>query len=327
MLWWSGHRPTDILGVCSPPSRRVAALRPRFAGLSALTAAPRTLVRTGSYRTMPNLDPLHVVVDDPSRICRFSMAVDNRAALRRRAGRRAPDRSAHRRADPARDAGEGPSPLEHLETPALGPLPSGQRRRRRAAACAQTGANPISAADAGGSPPRPPRPRPPPQPGGSRTTAARPGTRRAGPPTERTGPLLRVSDPRRRERQERPHERHPDMEDERQRHDQRRAPPREPEAEVQPQRAAAHDRPRTARPTRSPDAPMPARSSPREHGTPGADARHGDAAVGADLHHRVGPQDEQAALDFAVARTVRAGSKGSAAGDASMSSVRSMRGV
>ncbi len=32
MLWWPGHRPTDILGVCSAPSRRVAALRPRFAG-------------------------------------------------------------------------------------------------------------------------------------------------------------------------------------------------------------------------------------------------------------------------------------------------------
>ena len=27
MLWWPGHRPTDILGVCSPPSRRVATLR------------------------------------------------------------------------------------------------------------------------------------------------------------------------------------------------------------------------------------------------------------------------------------------------------------
>ncbi len=30
------------LRLCSPPSRRVAALRPRFAGLTALTAAPRT---------------------------------------------------------------------------------------------------------------------------------------------------------------------------------------------------------------------------------------------------------------------------------------------
>ena len=42
-----------------------------------MTTAPRTLVQTGSYRTMPNLDPLHVVVDDLSRSCRFSMVVDN----------------------------------------------------------------------------------------------------------------------------------------------------------------------------------------------------------------------------------------------------------
>ena len=47
MLWWPGHRPTDSFGVCSPPSRRVASLRPRFAGLAAWTAAPRTPVQTG----------------------------------------------------------------------------------------------------------------------------------------------------------------------------------------------------------------------------------------------------------------------------------------
>ena len=40
--------------------------------------APRTLVQTGSYRTMPNLDPLHVVVDDLLRICQFSMVVNIR---------------------------------------------------------------------------------------------------------------------------------------------------------------------------------------------------------------------------------------------------------
>ena len=34
-------RSRDSLPLCSPPSRRVAALRPRFAGLTALTAAPR----------------------------------------------------------------------------------------------------------------------------------------------------------------------------------------------------------------------------------------------------------------------------------------------
>ena len=32
---------------------------------------------------MPNLDPLHVVVDDLSRICQFSMAVDTRPSLPR----------------------------------------------------------------------------------------------------------------------------------------------------------------------------------------------------------------------------------------------------
>ena len=36
------HRQTDSDGVCSPASRRVATLRPRFAGLATLTPAPRT---------------------------------------------------------------------------------------------------------------------------------------------------------------------------------------------------------------------------------------------------------------------------------------------
>ena len=36
------HRQTDSVGVCSPASRRVATLRPRFAGLATLTPAPRT---------------------------------------------------------------------------------------------------------------------------------------------------------------------------------------------------------------------------------------------------------------------------------------------
>ena len=83
MFGGRGIVPTDILGVSSPPSRRVAALRPRFAGLSALTPAPRTLVQTDSYRTMPNVDPLHVVVDDLSRICQFSLVVDTREPQRR----------------------------------------------------------------------------------------------------------------------------------------------------------------------------------------------------------------------------------------------------
>ena len=33
---------SNILTVCSTPSRRVAALRPRYAGLAALIASPRT---------------------------------------------------------------------------------------------------------------------------------------------------------------------------------------------------------------------------------------------------------------------------------------------
>ena len=36
------HRQTDSVGVCSPASRCVATLRPRFAGLATLTPAPRT---------------------------------------------------------------------------------------------------------------------------------------------------------------------------------------------------------------------------------------------------------------------------------------------
>ena len=43
--------------VFSPPSTRVAALRPRFAGLKALTAAPRTLSRLTSVRRRNKHDP------------------------------------------------------------------------------------------------------------------------------------------------------------------------------------------------------------------------------------------------------------------------------
>ena len=38
------HRQANSVRVCSPTSRRVASLRPRSAGLTALTSAPRTLV-------------------------------------------------------------------------------------------------------------------------------------------------------------------------------------------------------------------------------------------------------------------------------------------
>ena len=62
--------------VCSPPSRRCAALRPRFAGLKAWTAAPRTLVQTTSCTTAPQSRPLHIVVDELSRLTQFLAPVD-----------------------------------------------------------------------------------------------------------------------------------------------------------------------------------------------------------------------------------------------------------
>ena len=68
--------------VIAESHRQGASLRsaPASRGSRPLTTAPRTLVQTGSYRTMPNLDPLHVVVDDLSRICPFSMPVDTPAS-------------------------------------------------------------------------------------------------------------------------------------------------------------------------------------------------------------------------------------------------------
>ena len=51
------HRQTNSVCVCSPASRRVATLRPRFAGLTALTPAPRTLVQAGFLPTMPTPAP------------------------------------------------------------------------------------------------------------------------------------------------------------------------------------------------------------------------------------------------------------------------------
>ena len=72
------HRQTNSVRVCSPASRRVAALRPRFAGLTALTPAPRTLVQTGSCRRCPLVHPLHVVVDALFRMTLFPATVDTR---------------------------------------------------------------------------------------------------------------------------------------------------------------------------------------------------------------------------------------------------------
>ena len=79
------------VGVCSPPSRLVTALRTRVAGLTALTEAPRTPVQTGSCPTAPHARPLHVVVDHLSRIHHFEANVDTwptRGLLTRRQSER-----------------------------------------------------------------------------------------------------------------------------------------------------------------------------------------------------------------------------------------------
>ena len=70
------HRQANSVRVCSPTSRRVASLRPRSAGLTALTSAPRTLVQTGSCRQCPLIHPLHVVVAVLSRMTPFPATVD-----------------------------------------------------------------------------------------------------------------------------------------------------------------------------------------------------------------------------------------------------------
>ena len=71
------HRQANSVRVCSPTSRRVASLRPRSAGLTALTPAPRTLVQTGSCRRCALIHPLHVVVDVPSRMTLFRATADS----------------------------------------------------------------------------------------------------------------------------------------------------------------------------------------------------------------------------------------------------------
>ena len=57
-------------------TERLAALGPCFAGLTALTTAPRTLVQTGSRLTMPNPRPQDVGVDARFRLTPFLMTVD-----------------------------------------------------------------------------------------------------------------------------------------------------------------------------------------------------------------------------------------------------------
>ena len=71
------HRQANSVRVCAPTSRRVASLRPRSAGLTALTPAPRTLVQTGSCRRCSLIHPLHVVVDVPSRMTLFRATADS----------------------------------------------------------------------------------------------------------------------------------------------------------------------------------------------------------------------------------------------------------
>ena len=73
------HRQANSVRVCAPTSRRVASLRPRSAGLTALTPAPRTLVQIGSCRRCSLIHPLHVVVDVPSRMTLFRATADTSA--------------------------------------------------------------------------------------------------------------------------------------------------------------------------------------------------------------------------------------------------------
>ena len=103
------HRQANSVRVCSPTSRRVASLRPRSAGLTALTPAPRTLVQIGSCRRCSLIHPLHVVVDVPSRMTLFRATADSRPP-HRRASRRARSGTSPRRGTraarrPSRDEG------------------------------------------------------------------------------------------------------------------------------------------------------------------------------------------------------------------------------
>ncbi len=74
------HRQTTSVRVCSPSSRCLATLGPRFAGLTALTTAARTLVRTGSCLSMPNPRPQDVAVDDLFKFVQIRMTVDSASA-------------------------------------------------------------------------------------------------------------------------------------------------------------------------------------------------------------------------------------------------------
>ena len=73
MLWppvaSSDHQGARVLAVVKA---RLATLGPRLAGLTALTTALRTLVRTGFCLSVPNPRPQDVAVDDLFRFVRFS---------------------------------------------------------------------------------------------------------------------------------------------------------------------------------------------------------------------------------------------------------------
>ena len=86
------HRQANSVRVCSPASRRVASLRPRSAGLPALTPAPRTLGQTDSCRRCPPIHPLHVVVDVLSRMTLYDQRRVMTSDRRRGGGGRGPAR-------------------------------------------------------------------------------------------------------------------------------------------------------------------------------------------------------------------------------------------
>ena len=71
-----GHRQTNSVRVCSPASRRVAPLRPRYRGARSLDTGSAHARPGWLLPTMPNHDPLHVVVDDVSTFLHVPTTVD-----------------------------------------------------------------------------------------------------------------------------------------------------------------------------------------------------------------------------------------------------------
>ena len=183
MLGLRWHRQTARVRVCSPSSRRLATLGSRFAGLAALTTAPRSPIRTGSCLSMPNRALQDVGVDDLFGFLHFRMSVDTRrppAARRRNAATptatvpRGP--GCPRRASPPRPAPGSPTPSAAPAAgparppapvplrgaprpPPPGPSPSGPSPRRAARAPRRTEiATPRCRSEPGATPRRPPAP-------------------------------------------------------------------------------------------------------------------------------------------------------------------------